>query len=292
MYRYSSTILAFFATCFGAWCQVKKNMDYYHTLQSNYVLINPAYAALNEKTELGANYESFRGVQDIYKRLDLYFVNKQTSKLNFGFHIYSDVEQSFSSLTFVKGLINYCLADTEKLKISAGAYVGTVNYWMLPNQFYGGDSEWNFYSQFGVFTQYKKHQFGVSFHHVASKDFIPLGETVGFADEYNFYFKEELRLNSEVKIYPYMLYSVRSGLRNPFYLGIQGQYFDKYDVQVLFEGNRNLAVGANVILDANGGNHFKIGFSYVMHFYNITTESYQVRIAYFFKNDVYEKKRR
>ncbi len=272
----SNTLLVF-----NSYAQVQKNLDYYHTLQTNYSLINPAYSILNEHTEVGSNYESFRGVQDVYKRLDFYAISKQQNKVNLGLHLYSDVEESYSSLTFFKVLINYQLIKTDNWKVGVGAYIGTVNYWLRSNQFYGGSSDWKFSSQFGAFAQNKGHQFGFSAHHLTVNQFTPLQEPVGFTREYNFFYKEQVKLNRFVKLLPYSLYSIREGIENQWYIGIEAEYYEKYDVQVMMEQGNTLVVGANTMIDISKESILKIGLSYAIHFYEITTESYQIRIIFF-----------
>ena len=266
---------------FDGFAQVQKNLDYYHTLQSNYSLINPAYVIANEHAEVGANYKSYRGVQDVYKQLDFYAISKEKNKLNLGVHLYSDVEESFSSLTLFKGLISYQLIDSEKWKVGVGAYVGTTNYWLRSNQFYGGSSDWSFYSSFGAFAKNKGHQLGFSIHNLTSKDFTPLGEPVGFVNEYNFFFKEELKLNRYSKLLPYILFSSREGIDNQCYFGVEGVFYEKYDVQIMFEKRETLVVGANAKLELGKELYMKFGLSYAVHFYDISSESYQVRVSFF-----------
>ena len=58
---------------------------------------------------------------------------------------------------------------------------------------------------------------------------------------------------------------------NQLYIGIEGEYFERYDIQVMFE-SQNLSVGASGKFITGEKSSVNIGLSYALHFYDITTD--------------------
>ena len=78
------------------------------------------------------------------------------------------------------------------------------------------------------------------------------------------------------------MYSIIEQEDNALFIGVIGEFYDKYDIRMMFDNRTTLTVGVNGKVDIGEESILKLGLSYSVQYQEITMESYQVRLTYLF----------
>lgn len=263
--------------------QVYKNHDYNFWLASNYTLINPANVFNQENSEIGLNYNSYFGIQKIFKEADLFYYKKSKSKLKFGGHIYTEIEEKFTALTQLNFLLAYQILKNKKTEISIGSFFGVKNFLVQSNAFYSGTSSWDVDWSFGGTLKTDQHTLGLSLHHFIPVQFRPLDQVIKFDKEINFYYTYDFELEPLIHLKPIAMYTWREELPNQFFLGASLDFNNKVDIHCQIEQLNSIMLGGNITISKITTDVISVGFDYYLQSNSINSKAYQIRLKYIFK---------
>lgn len=277
--KYIYYIILSFIFCTKSFAQVFQNESYQYYFLTNYQFLNPAFVSLQEERgEVSTSYESFFGLQKIFKTIQLYGITKiSDEKIYLGGRFYSKIADQFSALSVANVNFIYTLVKQNNWKLTSGMWFGAANFLLESNAFYGGSSEWNVDWRFGIFSEHKQLKYGVSLHHFIPIVFIPFEQELKFAKEVNVYATYKIPFLIYSVLEPTLMYSAREQLDDNIYWGTSYTYDNTYKLTCGFKDNELIQAGASMKIKK-----ISYGFSYHRYFNENQQNGYQLQFSYFF----------